>query len=164
MCAYNLLGSSSSAHTVPFNLASGNLAQLKDLRGWDGWGMFFFLIRDSAGGFGGPGAVDMGGGGGQPGIPGGGGGGGPGAAGGAGAGGGGGGACMVRLTLASSGRLPEVTRRSRRCRSPLSEVTCWPRSVTRDSISASCCLVAWWPLDSRSRRSLTLPRPVSRSS
>lgn len=66
--------SSSSVHTVPLTLASGNLDQLNDFRGFEGLGTFFISAR--AGGNDGGGAGAQGGNGGQ------------------GTGGGGGGACF----------------------------------------------------------------------
>lgn len=68
---YNLV-SSSSVHTVPLTLASGNLDQLKDFSGFDGLGTF--LISVLTGGNVGGGAGAQGGGAGGPGTGGGGGG------------------------------------------------------------------------------------------
>lgn len=138
---YSLV-SSNSFQIVPFNLVSGNLDQLKLFNGLDGCGIFFLassiFMRGSAGG---P-LVAQGGGGGP---------GGPGGGGGAKGGGGGGTAMKLFLhsamfasrflfkpiTLASSGMEPELTRRSRRCLSPLSQFTCRSRSAARYSSSLS---------------------------
>lgn len=140
MVLYNLV-SSNSLQIVPFNLVSGNLDQLKLFNGFAGCGMFFFtsiFMRGSA-----VGAIGAQGGGGGPGSPGGGGGA---------RGGGGGGTPMnvflhsmilltsrffKPMTLASSGMEPELTSCSRRCRSPLSQLTCLSRSAARYSNSLS---------------------------
>lgn len=142
MVLYNFV-SSNSFQMVPFNFVSGNFDQLKLFNGFDGCGMFFFtasiFISGSLGG-----AFDPQGGGGGPGGPGGGGGG---------ATGGGGGGMLMKLflhsamllsrflfrpmTLASSGMDPELTNRSRRCRSPRSQFTCRSRSAARYSSSLS---------------------------
>lgn len=71
MILYNLV-SSSSVHTVPFTLASGNLDQLNDFSGFDGLGTFLISVltvgndgggAGAQGGAGGPGTGGGGGGG-----------------------------------------------------------------------------------------------------
>ena len=97
-----------SAHIVPDILLSGSLDQLKDLRGFDDFGTFFFGSDVDIPGTGGA----PGGGGGPPGGGGGGGGAPPGGGGGGGGGGaptggaGGGEEALITKFLTSSGMLP----------------------------------------------------------
>ncbi len=132
-----------SVHIVPSTLHSGNLDQLKDFKGFEGWGTHFFITCLSCSvctRLGGPLLIGGGGAGGP---------GGPGGGGGARGGGGGGGS---RAEPPESGTLELVT--------SLKESDITDRLSTADSL----CLVSLWHSVSVSSFSLVLARFASKSS